>query len=207
MPRIPRPPPPIPHTFFFQTPVQMLAKLHWDRQHLKRTLGPSQETFGSREAGYATFNFAVTALHLIDWTFRSLDAGTLEDAFAHMAPTQVEWFAKLNAEERQPAFTKALYETHDLLRVCHDLANGDKHRGLEKPKCAQLQAKVHRTWREDLGEFVETYRLVISDGENDYANTAFFDAVIMLWERLLSNWGFLEHHFWTDDDLPHDDDH
>lgn len=202
--RIPPPPSPIPGTFFFKTPGQLFAKLHWELRQLRRHLEPNSEPFGFRDVGFSAFNFAVTAWHLTDWSYRSMDDEWRNEVYTEMAPSDAQRFAGLSDDERQRAFVRALADTYQDLRICHDLANGDKHRGLSRPKCAQLSASVKSEWRDELGEYTRSYSLVIADGASQVDGVEFFKGVIRLWEQLLSSWGFIEGRLITGDES--DDD-
>jgi hypothetical protein len=54
------------------TPAHMLTKLHWELHQLRKSLTGKPEHIGYTHApSYCAFNFAVTAWHLADWTWRA----------------------------------------------------------------------------------------------------------------------------------------
>ncbi len=185
--------PPIPNTFFFKSPAQLFRKLHWELAHLRQHLEPNSKPFGPQDVGFAAFNFAVTAWHLTDWSYRSMnDEDWRNEVYADLSLDDVARFKALNDAERQRAFVRALASKYSELRICHDLANGDKHRGLSQPKCAQLSASVRGQWRDDFGGHIRSYQLIILDGEKELDGLQFFKGVTRLWEELLASWGFIE---------------
>jgi hypothetical protein len=194
--RLTPPPPRIPHTFFVGSPGALFSKLHWELDELKARLAPNENPLEATLVYYTAFNFAVTAWHLTDWVARSLDDAELVYRHGELMGPNADDISELNGDEKRRAFTKALLAAHLNLRICHDLANGDKHAGhLTRPKVVKLSTKVHHNMvADENGEYKTHFSLTVTEDDREMDGVAFFKDVICTWRCLLGPWGLIEGH-------------
>jgi len=171
----------------------MYAKLHWEFGELRERMRPNEDLMGPRLVAFAAFNFAVTAWHLTDWSLGEVYEERLDLIHEQLVAPAASDLSQLNSEEKRRRIGKALMQKYNCLRVCHDLANGDKHRGLSRPQCAHLSAALrwHRA-SDDREDHRVGFSIAITEGDVQTDAVTLFKDVIRTWRRLLSGWGLIE---------------
>ena len=168
----------------------MFAKLCWEPDQLQSSMKPNDDLWRPRHVAYAAFNFAVTAWHLTDWSLGEVFEHRLDDIHAALVAPAPSDISKLDTKEMRRRITKVLMEKFDCLRLRHDLANGDEHRGLSRHQCAHLSARINwhpvRTATPQ-GDLVG-FSISISEGDKEIDAVDLFKEVVAMWQQLLSRW-------------------
>lgn len=188
-----QPNPHVPNIFLFNNCRQMFAKLHWELEQLQNSMKPNDDLGGPRHVAYAAFNFAVTAWHLTDWSLGEVFEHRLDDIHAALVAPVPSDISKLDIGEKRRRITKVLMEKFDCFRLCHDLANGDKHRGLSRPQCAHLSARInwHPVKTSNRLDDLVGFSISISENGNEVDAVDLFEEVAATWQQLLLRWGLI----------------
>jgi hypothetical protein len=121
--RIPDERPSRPEVFVLANPVDVLHKLRWEIDQLKKALVETPEKIAYTHArAYHAFNCSVTAWHLADWVWQdsTLDrhALILEQLGCKDAAASKSAFG---------SFRKAIITKCRALHICRQVATGSKH--------------------------------------------------------------------------------
>jgi hypothetical protein len=182
--------------FMLATPAHMLTKLHWELCQLRKYLTEKPEHIGHTHApSYCAFNFAVTAWHLADWTWK---AAAGEQRGHILKCLNIESSGHDDKDFRR--FQAAVRDRSRAIHICQQVANGSKHRIIHHPD-PDVQAKMH--WETEYGRAgtmrtgvdplaVYRYRLVITDKGAARSALDVFEEALGDWQRLLGTWGFVE---------------
>jgi hypothetical protein len=174
----------------------MLMKLRWEIDQLRKSLSAQTDQDAHLHApAYHAFNCAVTAWHLADWVWQSIDAEGHAFILSKLAvaPTGKKDFG---------LFTRELMRRHRALHICRQLATGSKHKIVEMHPDPAVRAE--RAWDSEpmrvgsgVGSRLVSYsiRLSIRDGEESRPALEVFDDAAQTWDRLLREWGFMEPRF------------
>jgi hypothetical protein len=182
--------------FMLATPAHMLTKLHWELYQLKKSLTEKPEHIGHTHApSYCAFNYAVTAWHLADWTWKA----ALPGQRAHI-------LAGLNIKgsghdgKDFSKFQAALRGKSRSLHICQQLANGSKYTTITHYHDPDVQAKMQwETEPAHVGKMragdplaVHRYQLVILDKGIERAALDVFEEAFKDLQRYLGTCGFVE---------------
>lgn len=109
--------------FMLATPAHMLTKLHWELCQLRKSLTEKPEHIGHTHApSYCAFNFAVTAWHLADWTWK---AAAGEQRGHILKCLNIESSGHDDKDFRK--FQTAVRDRSRAIHICQQVANGSKH--------------------------------------------------------------------------------
>lgn len=153
--------------FYLSTPHHMFIKLAWELDYLKKSLKEQNSTFKGHEiASFHSWNVAVTAWHLSDWTWKYLSEEKQRDLSLKLG-----FEFQNNPAKNLKSFQLALTKKSRALEICWDICNGSKH--FDTHKDSKVDAKVEFEIKEArAGEFRVGQRL---------AETLSFDFLIN-WE-------------------------
>ncbi len=186
------PPQPPDKVFTLATPAHMLMKLSWEIDRLREALSEPPEKIGYMHApAYHAFNCAVTAWHLHDWVWESIDKDGRAELFESLGAAPAGGLT---------AFGKALMR-YPALRICRQIATGSKHkivRGKHVDPAVIAQTdwtiKRARAGEARCGDRLATYQCALSirDGDRTWPAVQVFEEALATWEQLLARWGFVE---------------
>jgi hypothetical protein len=156
-----------PHTFGLATARSMLRKLEWEVAEVER-----QDPF----TAFRAFNTAVTAWHLVDWVWSDLARSS-----------------NGRGGKAQRAFQDRCRTACPGLKLCEAITNASKHSGSDRGEragsCTTLIADVvyAKCGAAVCGEPLSTWtwRLIIRDGEHEYAAADVFDRILVFWRALI----------------------
>lgn len=178
----------------------MLTKLHWELDQLRKSLTEKPEHIGYTHApSYCAFNFAVTAWHLADWTWK---AASIEQRAHILECLNIESSGSdnKNFNKNFGKFQTAVRDGSRAIHICQQVANGSKHMTITRHPDPDVQAKMK--WETEYGRAgtmragdrlaVHRYRLVIVDKGTERSALDVFEEAFRDWQRLLGTWGFVE---------------
>jgi hypothetical protein len=190
---LPQPPEKV---FMLATPAHMLTKLHWELHQLRKSLTEKPEYIGYTHApSYCAFNFAVTAWHLADWSWKAAGA----EQRAHILECLN---IKRGSHDHKDFgdFQAAVRDRSRAIHICQQVANGSKHMTVTRHPDPDVQAEMRwesqpaRAGTARCGDPLVAYRyqLIISDKGVERAALDVFEEAFRDWQRLLGAWGFVE---------------
>jgi hypothetical protein len=186
--------------FALATPMDMLDKLFWEIEQLKRSLEPDDQYRISGVATYHAFNCAITSWHITDWVWESFGPQERQ----HLAD-RLDGDFDAAAKDALVKFQDALRAKHRCLHICSQIATGSKHKNIRRPDPV---IKVEETWVNQsqagimrCGEPLGWHRqeLIIYDDEKKRRAVDVFEDSADCWDRNLRSWGFLEDRFISSD--------
>jgi len=185
MPTIRQPPEGPASVFALATPQHMLTKLSWEISQLRDSLSPRGDDFvWPLTPAYHAYNCAVTAWHLVDWTWCTADA-ELREQMGH------KYQFAFPASERKglERFADSITQDCRALHVCRVIANGSKHMKVGKPD-PNVEAQIK--WVNEPSFLQLPY---VADGDENRAALEVFEETFRYWQRLFSSFGFIEGEF------------
>lgn len=193
MPKIRVPPEPPSKVFALATPAHLLAKLHWEVKGFRRASGRHAELGAHLIAAYHAFNCAVTAWHMVDWVWTSIEENGRAEIAAALDMPRADLGSFQDAVRRNRA-----------LNCCRDIATGSKHRDVSRRPDPDVRAALeweaeHATVESSVEEPLARYRarLLIHDKTGARPAIDVFEEALEYWTRFLERWGFIEARFIT----------
>ncbi|TXN38738.1 hypothetical protein FV232_01125 [Methylobacterium sp. WL30] len=177
--------------FSLKDPTDLFRKLYWEFGELQKALHPTSDEFPWVHAmSYRAFNFAVTAWHLTDWTWLSIDDST-KSALAEHYRFSIAADDRKNLER----FQQSVAQECGALHICRRIATASKHFDPAKPDeklhaRSEWAAVIEAAGDLRQGQQILTLRISYS-GSDRPADLVFLEA-LEFWERLLGSLGFLE---------------
>jgi len=160
-------------TFELDSPQDLLAKARREQTRLREAIDTQNRT----QIADAVFNFAVTAYHVKDWLKKSV------------------------AESYRPKDVETYLHSVRVLRVCREICNASKHRGLDEPAkdteaVTASAAPVTSPMRLQIGEVSfeaeqpPSFRIKVVTLDGSRFEVMDFSAqVITAWERFFTSHG------------------
>jgi hypothetical protein len=196
VPFLPMPPEPLDSVFMMSNPGHMLAKLYWEVRNLHRALECAPENLGEvHAAAYIAFNCSVTAWHLTDWVWTTATKTDREQLLSRLG-------LAVSGDDKKDfsRFQSELRERYRALHIARQIATGSKHTKVTvhpDPKVrTKMQWDVHRARVGELtaGSALSIFRygLLVSDDGKERPAIDVFEETVRVWQRLLSEWGFVE---------------
>jgi len=182
MPTIRQPPEGPTSVFALATPQHMLTKLGWEIHQLRESQSPRSDDFvWPLTPAYHAYNCAVTAWHLVDWTWCTSGRELREQIGLKYH------FDVPNSERRGlEQFADSVARDCRALHLCRVIANGSKHMKVGKPDHG---VKTQIKW---ISEPIFLQLPFVADGNNVRAALEIFEETFQYWQRLLSSLGFIE---------------
>jgi hypothetical protein len=152
--------------FDLSNPWQMFAKLQWEVD-LLRSMWPKRDS----KVVFAAFNAATTAWHLCDWI----------ETYPELHPN--------SGLEIDPSKYKAkVFERCPWLKICGQIANGWKHRIINRTNVPEIQANsvINIFAKTDAngnpsGPFEYEQSYAVLDGQQHIELTTLFETVLNFW--------------------------
>lgn len=168
--------------FALATPQHMLTKLGWEIRLLRESLSPERDDFlWPLTPAYHAYNCAVTAWHLVDWTWCTAD----QELRAQLAQ-KFRFDVPSTARKALERFSDSIARDCRALHICRVIANGSKHMKVMKP---DLSVKAQIKWD---GEPHFLQRPYVTDMGKARPAVEVFDETFRYWHQLLASLGLVE---------------
>lgn len=191
--KIPIPPEPLDKVFALVTPYHFLMKLNWEVEGLRKAERDSEDLAPHLTAAYHAFNCAVTAWHMVDWIWESLEPSDRAEVATSLGMTVA------NAG----LFRRKMRSSSRAINCCRDIATGSKHKVVSEGADPKVRAVLE--WKATpaqagsmkAGDPLVRYRATLMIHDEGGARPALevFEEALEFWHRLLEQWGFAEARF------------
>ena len=166
------------HVFGIATPHHMLLKLYWEIENLEMAL--AGEGHAVNPIAFHLYNCAVTAWHCADWAWQYGD----QHCHTHLAEM-------MDCSVDKRAFFDAVCKRSDEINACRKIANGSKHRELDRP-APNVKAGINWYYGPDkirMRPYAFINKTTSIDAVSLFVKAAEF------WEGLFSGVGYIEGRF------------
>ena len=187
--KVPVPEKPLDKVFAMVTPYHYLRKLHWEVEGLRKSTVPSADFDAHLTAAYHAFNCAITAWHMVDWVWESLDAAERQELSKSLGMQVADG----------SLFRNSMRSASRAINCCRDIATGSKHKIVARGGDPEVRAvlewdQTHFTCESSVGEPLVQYRarLMVHDGYGARPALEVFEEAFDFWYRLFEQLGWAE---------------